>query len=40
MPVLLQAVVIAAFVSGLFETSSARKAIAATDYRHFGDPDR
>jgi hypothetical protein len=39
-PVLAQAVVMAAFVSGLFENNRARKAIAAIDYRDFGHRNR
>src|ERR1700674_1239229 len=39
-PVLLQAVVMAALVSELFENSRARKAIAVTAYRDFLHRDR
>jgi len=40
MPVLLQAAVMAVFVSGLFENNRARKAIAAIAYRDFPRRDR
>jgi hypothetical protein len=39
-PVPSQAAVMTALVSGLLENSKARKAIAATAYRHFGPGNR
>jgi hypothetical protein len=39
-PVLSHAVVMAVFVSGLFENNRARKAIAPIDYRDFGHRNR